>query len=80
VAGVVNGCTVPPFADVLASSGLGFATLASTCDGLGAGTLDGAGALAECVRRQHECRVEHWLERETPRLRELIDLGGTPLP
>jgi len=80
VAGVVKGCAAAPFTDVLDSTGLGYAALASTCGGLGAGALDGQNALAECVLRQHECRVEHWLERETPRLRELIELGGTPLP
>jgi hypothetical protein len=80
VGGIVKGCTAPPFADVLASAGLGYGALASTCSGLGAGPLDSAPALATCVARQHECRVEQWLERETPRFRELIDLGGTPLP
>jgi hypothetical protein len=80
VAGIIKGCSAPVFADVLAPSGLGFATLASTCGGLGAGNLDSANTLATCVVRQHECRVEQWLERETPRLRELIGIGGTPLP
>ena len=80
LAGIVKGCIAPPFADVLGSTGLGYAALASTCGGLGAGTLDGPHALAACVLRQHACHVEHWLERATPRLRELIDLGGSPLP
>ena len=80
VAGVVKGCSAPAFADVLAAQGLGYAALASTCGGLGAGAIDDPGGLAACLLRQHECRVEQWLERETPRLRELIDLGGALLP
>lgn len=80
VAGIVKGCSVPQFADVLDATGLGYAALASTCAGLGAGTLDDPDALAACVLHQHECRVEQWLERAAPRLRELIDLGGAPLP
>ncbi len=79
-ASIAKGCASVPFADVLAPSGLGYAAVASTCTGLGVPTLDSANALAGCVGRQHECRVEQWLERETPRLRELIRLGGTPLP
>ncbi len=80
VAAIVKSCGTPGFADVLAVNGLGYAAAASTCSGLGVPTLDSAAALATCVARQHECRVEQWLERESPRLRELIDLGGTPLP
>jgi hypothetical protein len=82
LATIASGCSSPdlPFADVLSSTGLGYAAFASTCAALGAGALDSPAALAACVVRQHECRVEQLLERETPRLRELIDLGGTPLP
>ena len=68
------------FSDVLAADGLGYQSLAPTCAALGVSTLDSDAALADCVRRQHECRVEQWLERETPRLRELIQLGARPLP
>ncbi len=78
---IASACASPAaFADVLAETGLGYGAVASTCAGLGAGPLDSSSALATCVVRQHECRVEQLLERETPRLRELIELGGTPLP
>jgi hypothetical protein len=68
-----------PLTDVLGATGLGYDAVSSTCSGLGA-PIDSAAGLAACVARHHECRVEQWLEREAPRLRELIDLGGTPLP
>jgi hypothetical protein len=80
VIGAACGTSGAPFADVLADAGLGYEALASTCGGLGVANLDSGAALADCVRRQHECRVEQWLEREAPRLRELIQLGATPLP
>jgi hypothetical protein len=76
---ITAGCGTAALADVLAPNGLGYGAVASTCGGLGA-SLDSAAGLADCVARQHECRVEQWLERETPRLRELIELGATPLP
>ncbi|MEO7436832.1 MAG: hypothetical protein ABI080_15255, partial [Candidatus Binatia bacterium] len=80
VAAISSGCGTAAFADVLGATGLGYGALASTCSALGGAPLDSSSALATCVVRQHECRVEQWLERETPRLRELIDLGNTPLP
>jgi hypothetical protein len=80
VGAVTKACATPAFADVLATSGLGYAALASTCGAFGVPALDSSAALATCVARQHECRVEQLLEHETPRLRELIDLGGTRLP
>jgi len=80
VTAVTAGCGPAVFADVLGATGLGYGALASTCSGLGVAPLDSSAALATCVVRQHECRVEQWLERETPRLRELIELGDTPLP
>jgi hypothetical protein len=81
VAAIAAGCGAAgaSFDDVLAADGLGYESLAPTCAALGV-PLDSGAALADCVRRQHECRVEEWLERETPRLRELLQLGATPLP
>ncbi|MCC6849267.1 MAG: right-handed parallel beta-helix repeat-containing protein [Deltaproteobacteria bacterium] len=79
-AAVTGGCAGASIADVLAPAGLGYGVLSSTCAALGVPALDSPAALGACVVRQHECRVEQWLERATPRLRELIDLGGTPLP
>jgi len=80
VATITHACGAAglPFADVLATRGLGFATWTSTCAALGAGSLDSPTALAACVARQHGCRVEQLLEREAPRLRELLNLGATP--
>jgi hypothetical protein len=80
VAAIAKRCGAASFADVLAPNGLGYAGLTATCAGLGTGPLDSAAALGACMARAHECRVEQLLEREDPRLRELIDLGGTPLP
>lgn len=77
---IAGACAPVATADVLAPVGLGFEALAGTCGALGVPSLDSSAALATCVVRQHECRVEQWLERETPRLRELVELGGTPFP
>ena len=80
VGAITKSCGSALFADVLAPNGLGYGAFTSTCAGLGVPALDSSAALATCVARQHECRIEQLLERTTPRLRELIDLGGTPLP
>lgn len=66
-------------ASVVASTGLGFGTHGTTCAGLGVATLASLGDVATCGVRLHACRVEQMLENQTPRLRELLELGGTPL-
>ena len=62
--------------------GIGFGVTKRTleCGGLGAGQLDDAAAVATCVNRQHECRVEQALDAELPRWRELLAAGGITLP
>jgi hypothetical protein len=66
-------------AGVVANEGLGFAAHATTCAGLGVATLASLGDVATCSVRLHACRVEQLLENQTPRLRELLELGATPL-
>ena len=66
-------------AAVVASEGLGFAAHETTCAGLGVATLASLSDVATCSVRLHACRVEQMLENQTPRLRELLELGGTPL-
>jgi hypothetical protein len=71
--GPEGGVTLP---DLLGAGGLDYDSLAARCAGLGVRGLESAGAVAACVVRQHLCRVEQLLEAETPRLHELLDLGG----
>lgn len=65
-------------ADLFGSSGLGATALAPTCTGLGVPTLATSADLASCLVRNLECRADQLLENETPRLRELLQLGTTP--
>lgn len=66
-------------ASVVASAGLGFGSHETTCTGLGVATLASLGDVATCSVRLHACRAEQMLENQTPRLRELLELGATPL-
>lgn len=66
-------------AGVVANEGLGFGAHATTCAGLGVATLASLDDIATCSVRLHACRVEQLLENQTPRLRELLELGATPL-
>lgn len=66
-------------AGVVGSAGLGFGVQEPTCSGLGVGSLATLADVATCSVRLHACRAEQLLENQTPRLRELLDLGATPL-
>ncbi len=66
-------------AGVVSSAGLGFGVHETTCAGLGVATLASLADVATCSVRLHACRAEQLLENQTPRLRELLDLGATPL-
>jgi len=66
-------------AGVLASDGLGLGVQDTTCAGLGVSTLASLTDVVTCSVRLHACRAEQLLENQTPRLREWLQLGGTPV-
>ena len=73
---VAKSCGPVAAAGVLAANGLGFAVHAPTCAGLGVPALTTLADVAACTTRLHECRALQLLENQTPRLGELLDLGG----
>jgi hypothetical protein len=79
---LVKGCGAPKldFAHVLAAVGVGFQAHTAECAALGVPVLASIDDVAECVIDVHACRAEQLLESEIPRLDELVDIGGTPLP
>ena len=79
---VVRKCgpdTLAP-TELLGAAGAGFQTDASLCKALGIPNLDGAPALATCLTRHHECRARQLLDRELPRVGELLTTGGITFP
>lgn len=78
-AGVAKKCGALSLADLTGTDGLGYQDRTGECAAL-AGPLASAADVAACVVRQHECRAERLLESQTPRLHELLDLGGVTLP
>jgi hypothetical protein len=81
-AAVAKACGAPrvALADLLAPAGLGFDARSDECAALGVAGLATLGDVATCVVRLHECRAEQLLDLQTPRLRELLDLGEVTLP
>lgn len=83
-AAVAKTCAAPALEleTLFSDEGIGFGVTKRTleCGGLGAGQLDDAAAVATCLNRQHECRVEQALDAELPRWRELLTTGGITLP
>ena len=74
---VAKACTKAPLepADLFGPTGLGAAALAPTCSGLGVPSLTTSADLASCVLRSLECRADQLLENESPRLKELLQIG-----
>jgi hypothetical protein len=70
IAKACSAATVP-FDDILAAEGLGFDALAETCATSGT-PLNDISDVADCVVRQHECRVEQIFEVQEPRAAELL--------
>ena len=79
---LAKSCAAPAIdpASVLAPSGLGFGVHAPTCAALGVPSLATIADVATCTTRIHECRVLQLLENQTPRLRELLELGAAAVP
>jgi uncharacterized delta-60 repeat protein len=78
-AAVAKSCDGLAPGDLTSADGLGFQTHAAECATLGAPGATAA-AIADCVRRQHECRLEEVLDATTPRAGELFELGQVALP
>jgi uncharacterized delta-60 repeat protein len=79
-AAVAKDCATLDATELTGGAGLGYQERAAECIALHAAGADSAAAVGDCVRRQHECRVEQMLEATTPRLRELLGIGQVSLP
>ncbi len=78
---IAKSCGAPLVpADLLASEGLGVAGLAASCARLGFPSLTSVADVSACLERQLACRADQLSESTTPRLGELLDLGGVSLP
>jgi hypothetical protein len=80
-AAIGKSCGAPLVpADLLAPEGLGVAGLAASCARLGVLSLASVADVSACLERQLACHADQLLESTTPRLGELLDLGGVTLP
>lgn len=79
---ITKKCAAPTvtIGELLGATGAGFQSQAALCKALGIPTLGDAAAITECVTRHHTCRAQQVLERELPRLDELLRTGGLTLP
>ena len=79
---VAKVCSASPLvsADLLASEGLGASASAETCAALGVPSLATVADVTTCLERQIACRADQLVENATPRLGELLGLGGVVLP
>jgi len=79
---IAKKCAAPTvtIGELLGATGGGFQSQAALCKALGVPTLADAAALTECLTRHHTCRAQQVLERELPRLDELLGTGGVTLP
>jgi CSLREA domain-containing protein len=78
---IAKSCGAPlTVADLLASEGLGASGLAASCARLGVPSLTSVADVTACLERQLACRADQMLESTTPRLEELLGLGGVALP
>jgi hypothetical protein len=66
--------------ELTGASGLGYQARAAECAALGAPPPTSAAGIADCLRRQHACRVAQMLDATTPRTSELLGLGQVALP
>jgi hypothetical protein len=79
---IAKTCGASPLAaaDLLTVDGLGASALAERCAKLGIASLGTVADVAACLQAQLTCHVDQMLESTTPRLGELLDLGGVALP
>lgn len=79
---IAKKCAAPTLTigEILGATGSGFQSQAALCKALGVPLLVDAAAVGECITRHHTCRAQQLLERELPRLDELLGTGGLSLP
>ncbi len=79
---IAKRCSPPKLAiaELLGATGAGFQSQASLCKALGVPSLGDADAITACMLRHHRCRAQQILERELPRLDELLTAGGIVFP
>lgn len=62
--------------DVVAVTGLGLGSSAARCSALGVPTVESIADVAECLVRDHRCRVGQLLDAAIPRAAEMLLRGG----
>ena len=79
---IAKACGASPLvaADLSTVDGLGASALGERCAKLGVPSLATVADVTACLQAQLTCHVDHLLESTTPRLDELLDLGGVSLP
>ncbi len=79
---IAKSCGASPLVatDLSTAEGLGASALAERCAKLGIASLATVADVTACLRAQLTCDVDHLLESTTPRLGELLGLGGVTLP
>jgi CSLREA domain-containing protein len=78
---IAKACGAPLApADLLAPEGLGASALADTCARFGVASLATVADVSTCLERKIACDVDQQIQSATPRLGELLDLGGVTLP
>ncbi|MCC6849425.1 MAG: CSLREA domain-containing protein [Deltaproteobacteria bacterium] len=77
-AAVARHCGAPTLGigELRGAAGGGFQAMAPLCKALGVASLDSAAAVGECLTRHHTCRAHQLVERELPRLDELLQSGS----
>ncbi len=75
---IAKRCDAPrvAIAEVLGGTGAGFQAQAPFCKALGVASLDSIAAVTDCLERHDACRARQLVERELPRLEELLASGG----
>jgi len=78
---IAKACGAPLTpADLLGAAGLGASALGETCAKLGVASLATVADVSACLERQIACDARQQVESTTPRLDELLGLGGVALP
>jgi hypothetical protein len=67
-------------AELLGAAGAGFQSQAGLCHALAVPSLGSIGAITDCLTRHEQCRAQQLVERELPRLDELLATGGLVFP
>ena len=81
-AAIAKACGAGPLvpADLLGADGLGASALAARCKALGVMSLETVDDVSTCLAKEVTCQTDTLLESATPRLGELLGLGGVALP